>query len=402
MANTTETSCPTQWVSIARAAAARGCAVPQPGDGVNRGDWSRELQPILKQPIARSAQTVTPEERNASAEALKQRAGLELRLAKEADRVKALEASLASQADDYREAISSLTLQQKRLKEAQDERTKLLATVSELESKLRSQINETEQLTGKLERLNTSQRAVGMAATEQMQRSQALESEVADLKKSLEAARRERDVALSGQDVQLATVRSRSYEGVSAEMWSRRSKIDPDIFADTHTPTVDTLERMADAILDLARAMQVLEEECAHRVRDLRFVADADHPMNALHMTLHNRPKLDQVVRKHLIGRAEAGELTAAVREIHALMRGLLNGCYVAIVRSREIAADELNYRLWPARAGLTRGEDAAIGQYFRETASVEVPDKLGTALRRLAGVRAAEDYAELRMLIER
>lgn len=402
MANAIETSCPTQWVSMARAAAANGGDIPQPDGGVNRAEWARELQPILKQQAAKVTSAPVAEERSATAESMKQKAVLELKLAKETDRAKTLEQSLAAQADDYREAVSSLTLQQKRLKEVQDERTNLLAKVSDLESKLRAQTNETELLVGKLDRLATSQRAVGMAATEQMQRIQALEAEIVELKKLLEATRRERDAALSGEDVQLAAIRARSYEGVSEAMWARRSKIDPDVFADTHTPTVATLERMADAILDLTRAMQVLEEECIHRVRDLRFVADSDHPLNSIYMTLHNRPKLDHVVRMHLIGRTEPAELTAAVREIHALMRGLLNGCYVAIVRSREIAADELNYRKWPARPGLTRGEEAAIGQHFRDVASIEVPDRLGTALRRLAGLRAAEDYAQLRELIER
>ena len=79
-----------------------------------------------------------------------------------------------------------------------------------------------------------------------------------------------------------------------------------------------------------------------------------------------------------------------------AKTRAFASGPYKAIVRSPVTIADEMNYRNWPLKTGFTRGEEAAIGEYYKQTALKTIPEKLGTLFRKQAADMAYEDYNNL------
>ena len=98
-------------------------------------------------------------------ELLKQRASLELKLQGEIAARKDLEKTVESERTDYKQALESLNLQRAKIKELEEGRSKLLAELRGVENNLRLQINRTEQINLKHQKLQDSRQTLGDQAT---------------------------------------------------------------------------------------------------------------------------------------------------------------------------------------------------------------------------------------------
>ena len=331
-----------------------------------------------------------------SGELMRQRASLELKLQTEADKRGEVERALEKERAEHREAVASLSLQQRQLKELQEERAELQKRISQVESKLRSQINETEQVEMKLERLKASTQAVGGQASEQAERINELEAEVKRLQGEVEAARklRDKDVAQAAGVAEQATqVRADVSFG---RLWKRMQDEVPDVFVETIVPDEAVFERLCDAFVEGLRVMAVLELHVHHLLRDLRQVSDRNDKLNHFYIIFTKNPGLLDTLKDFLIHENRRGNFVNLLRAQQAWARAFATGTYKTIVRSPVAIADELNFKSWPLKTGFTKTEDAALGEYFKATVQKSVPEKLGTLFRKQAAETAYEDYDAL------
>lgn len=364
-----------------------------------RSAWLEPTAPMLAgraaaAPIAAAA-SASADVRSA-ADAARQRASLELKLATETEKTRVAESALRKLEADHKEAMETLATQQRRIRELTEERGKLAAQASENEAKLRLQMNETEQMLLKLERSKSSQRHVGQQATEQTERITALEQEVRQARERVEQALRERDAGFSQAAEQVRAAREQSVEGMLARRWAALRLDSPALFLETHTPTPETFERTGRAAAHLGHELRVVEHEVMSRLKELRATGDVHNRASQLYLRLTEQPGLEDTLRAFLGGTRAEGFLVARARAVQALACAILHGLYAAVVRSRELLADAMNYRTWSVRGGLTLSEDAAIGRYYRETAQREIPDRVGTTLRKLAAEEATTRFEEL------
>lgn len=336
------------------------------------------------------------DDRAASAELLRQRASLELKLQTEADKVRSLEAQLAELERTHREAMESMSLQQRKLKELQEERARLLSELSQLDSRLRVQINETEQVTLQYEKLKASRQLVGHQATEQAEQINTLRAEIERLKADLERTRKERDAQVATVSAAASQAEAASADAVFAALWEALHKEVPDVFVPTHVPTRATFEQLGEALVEFLRVFVTLEAHVHQLLRDLRQVSEPGDKLNHFYIMFTKSPRLVEVLRDFLVTGRRKGNFINLLRAHQAWARAFATGLNKVIIRAPTLIDEELNYRRWPLQKGFTVTEEVAIGRYFKDVAAKTVPEKLGTAFRRHAADMAYEDYDHL------
>jgi DNA repair exonuclease SbcCD ATPase subunit len=331
-------------------------------------------------------------ETGGTAELLRQRAGLELKLQTEQQQREELEQTHKREQTEHREAVEALSLQRRKLKELQEERSRLLSEVGSLESKLRVEINATEQAELKYQKLKASRQIMGDQATEQAEQINALKAENERMKQELEAALQERDTDVASAKGAVEAAEDARAETAFKRLWERMRGEVPEVFVETNVPTEKTFAQLCDAFVEFLRTLAVLELHVHHLLRDLRQVSEKSDKLNHFYIMFTKNPGLAETLRDYLTTGKRKGNFMNLLRAQQAWVRAFASGTYKVIVRSPGTIADELNYRKWP----LDREKDAAVGKYLKETAQKAIPDKLGTLFRKQAADMAYEDYNDL------
>lgn len=347
-------------------------------------------------PSPAAAVRVRADEEGSTAELLRQRASLELRLQAEEEQRREVERACAREKAEHREAVEALALQQRKLKELQAERSNVLSQVGQLESKLRAQINATEQAGLKYEKLKASRQVVGAQATGQAEQINALKAENERLQGVLEAALRERDEGVAGAKGAVDRAEAARAESAFQRLWERMQSEVPEVFVKTHVPTEQTFEQLCGALVDFVRTFAVLELHVHQMLRDLRQVSEQSDKLNHFYIMFTRNPGLLETLRDYLASGKRKGNFMNLLRAHQAWMRAFASGPYKTIVRSPVTISAELNYKSWPIKTGFTKTEDAAVGEYFKQTAQKTIPEKLGTQFRKQAAEMAYEDYNDL------
>jgi len=335
-------------------------------------------------------------EQGAAVSVLRQRASLELQLKAEQERCKEIEQAYRREQAEHAEAVEALGLQQRKVKELQEERARLLGEVGALESKLRAQLSATEQAELKYEKLKASRQSVGAQATELLEQVNALKADNERLKRELEAVLQQRDQELARAQGAQAQAEAESAAAVFAELWRRLHAEIPELFVETHVATAATFEQLGEAFVEFVRAFAVLELHVHHLLRDLRQVSEKSDKLNHFYIMFTKNPGLLETLKDYLVTGKRKGNFVNLLRALQAWARAFASGSYKVIVRSPVTIAEELNYRSWPIKTSFTKTEDAAIGEYYKQTAVKVIPEKLGTVFRKQAGDMAYEDYNDL------
>ena len=336
------------------------------------------------------------EEKGSAAELLRQRAGLELKLQAEQEQRAEIERVCEREKVERREATEALSLQQRKLKELQAERSTLLAEIGQLESKLRAQINATEQARLKYEKLKSSRQLAGDQATAQKEQINALQAENERLQAALESALDERDEQVAGARGAVDAAEAARAESAFKRLWARMQSEVPEVFVETHVPTEQTFERLGGALVDFVRAFAVLELHVHQMLRDLRQVSEQSDKLNHFYIMFTKNPGLPETLKDYLVSGKRKGNFTNLLRAHQVWLRAFSSGTYKMVVRSPATISEELNYKAWPLKTGFTKTEEAAIGEYFKQTVQKTLPEKLGTRFRRQAADMAYEDYNDL------
>jgi len=329
-------------------------------------------------------------------ELMRQRASLELKVQTEAEKRSDVERTLEKERTEHREAVEALALQRRKLKESEDERSRLLTQIAQLESKLCAQINATEQVEMTLERLKASTQAVGGQATEQAERINALQAEIEHLRAEREAALKTRDADVSQAASRAGQAEQARADVAFARLWGRMQRDVPDVFAETIVPDEGTFERLCDALVESLRVLAALELHVHQLLRDLRQVGDRSDKLSQFYIMFTKNPGLLDALRDYLVNERRKGNFVNLLRAQQAWARAFATGTYKTIVRSPVAVAAELNYKSWPLKTGFTKTEDAALGEYFKASVQKIVPEKLGTLFRKQAAETAYEDYDNL------
>jgi hypothetical protein len=364
-----------------------------------RSSTEDDLNALL--PVSAAATDIAPpaapaEPRGAVNDLMRQRAALELKLQTADARIRELETTQQAQENERRQAAEALALQQTRLAGLQEERAKLLAEVSELETRLRRQINQTEQVELQYEKLKAARGAMGQQATEHAEQLNALRAENEALRQELERARQERDVRVADVSARKDAAEARSEDSAFQDIWVAVQPQLPELFVATHVPTRATFTQVAESLVELTRTFTLLEQHVHHLLKDLRQVAQQNDPLNHFYGVLTRNPPLLATLRDFLISGKRKNNFTRLVRALSAWTMAFSTGLNKVIIRSPTLIASELNYRQWPLPKSMVLTEEARIGKYFRDVASKSVPDALGTAFKRHAAEMVHEDYNDL------
>ena len=335
-------------------------------------------------------------EEGATAELLRRRAALELQLQTEQDKGKDTERALNKERTEHREARETLSLQQRKIKELQDERGKLLSEVGTLESKLRLEINATEQAELKYQKLKASRQTMGDQATELTEQLNALKAENERLQAELEAVRKERDRDVAGAAGRADAAQASTADAAFKRLWAKMQAEIPEVFVETNVPNEKTFESLGEAFIEFLRVMATLELHVHQLLRDLRQVSEKSDKLNHFYIMLTKNANLIETLKDFLASGKRKGNFVNLMRALQAWSRAFASGSYKVIVRSPVTIADEMSYKAWPLKTGFTKTEDAAIGEYYKQTALKTIPEKLGTLFRKQAADMAYEDYNDL------
>lgn len=374
--------------------------VATPQSEVIRQELDALLAPIVR---AASPQAVapapmeSPSSASGSVQALmQQRAALELKLTTEKARADELDRRLATELAERKQAEQALAVQRSTLNEMQGERARLLDDIGRLESQLRVQINENEQLQVNYDKLKNTRQSVNTQATQQADLINQLREENERLRAQVEAALRERDTKVEAAQVETAQAAGRTAEAAFKELWSKFHADLPEVFVETHVPTYQTFEEIGDALVELIRAFAVMEAHVHGMLRDLRQVGERTDKLNTVFINLSKMPKLVETLRDYLVTNARRGNFVNLLRAVQVWSRAFGSGCYKTLVYAPNIMREEMNPKAWPLQKSFTQSEDAALGKYYRDTAQKELPDKIGTQLKKKASDMVYEDYDQL------
>ena len=342
---------------------------------------------------AGSAATLGSAASGSPQELLKQRASLELKLQGEIAARKDLEKTVETERTDYKQAIESLSLQRAKIKELEEGRSKLLAEVRSVENNLRLQINETEQIKLKHQKLQDSRQTLGDQATSQTERLNELTAENEQLRQQVQDALSDRDSTRDVAHQEVSHAESQTEQAAFAHLWKRMSDALPEIFIETHVPTRKTFESVSDGFVEMIRTLANLEVHVHHMLKGLRQVGDDNCKISQFYIMFTKNPNLSVTLRDFLVGRKRSSNVANLVRALRAWARAFGTGLHKAVLRSDSMLAEELNYKKWPVKAGFGKSEDQVVGKHFREVAQRAIPDKFGTDLRRQAADFAYQDY---------
>jgi hypothetical protein len=359
-----------------------------------RAELLREVEPLLSSEgpvVTEPAGGSEAAPAGGARELLRERASLELKLKTEAARYAELEVALQRERDGHAEALQSLALQQKQISELQQARRTLEEQLGQSETRLRRQINETEQVQLKLDELKKLRRTVGTQVTEQAEQVNALRAENEELRRKYEALLRAEDQRADQAERVAAGAQQQTATADYEHLWSRMHAQLPTVILETHQPNRATFERLTDALVEMVRVLAALEQHVHFMLKSL-----GGEKLSRFHNMLSRSPGLADTFRDYLTGRGSANNFLGLLRAVQAWSRAFGSGCYKVIVRSPDLIQDELNYRRWPLKKGSFETEEAALGRYFRDTVFREASGRLGTAFRKHAGDEAHDDYATL------
>jgi DNA repair exonuclease SbcCD ATPase subunit len=301
-------------------------------DQKKRSAVLEEVEPLIgKRAAPPPAVAAAPGEgpsKTSAGELLRERASLQLRLQAEEEKRKEVEQARAHAQKEHREAIEALALQQRRVKELQADRTNLLSEISGLESKLRVQVNATEQAELKYEKLKASRQVMGDQATEQAEQINALKAENGQLKRQLEAVLQERDRDVAGAKGVAEQAEEARAEVAFQRLWARMRAEVPEVFVETHVPTEKTFEELCDALVEFLRTFVVLELHVHHLLRDLRQVSEKSDKLNHFYIMLTKNPGLVETLRDYLVTGKRKGNFMNLLRAHQAWVRAFASGTY--------------------------------------------------------------------------
>ena len=370
--------------------AACGAALSRQRDRRERDELIRTTTALAARKSAVRAESSEAAAAETTAEALKQRAAVELRLSAEIERVAALETQLRRESADRREAIDSLTLLRKRIAAVEQERDALRTQSIDLDAKLRVQTNVAEDARVQLERMKAVRGAVSQSALDVTEEANALKTENEMLRRRLEETLQERDQATDKARRNVADALSRTADAAFTALWARLQIDLPDIFSDTHVPTRETFDRLAQALVTMLRLATYQERCVLQKLHELKDVTQQNDPLFGF-LTMLKRNSLATSARDFIAGGRNAEGFDRLMRSHQAWAEALATGLYKLIVRSPDLIRDEINPRAWPLKS--PHAPDAAVGRYLRETGIQAIPDRLGTQFRKLAGQLAHQDY---------
>lgn len=369
-------------------------------DRADRKNMQREIERYLSGPAAPAASAgglrLAGGEETPSSELLRKRASLELQIQTELDKRKEIERALGKEQTEHREALETLSLQQRKIKELQDERGKLLSEVGALESKLRLELNATEQAELKYQKLLASRQTMGEQATELIEQLNALKAENDKLLLELESVKKQRDREVAGEAGRADAALEATAEAAFQRLWAKMRAEIPEVFVETIVPNENTFENLGEAFVEFLRVMATMERHVHQLLRDLRQVSEKTDKLNHFYIMLTKNANLVETLKDFLASGKRKGNFVNLLRALQAWTRAFASGAYKVIVRSPVTIADEMSYKAWPLKTGFTKTEDAAIGEYYKQTAIKTIPEKLGTAFRKQAADMAYEDYNEL------
>lgn len=396
---------PERLAALARARSERLRAAAQPVDSIDaacgaalalhrdrraRQDLVQTAAAVAaRKSAARSASSEAAEAETA-AEALRQRAAVELRLAAETERVATLETQLRRESADRREAIDSLTLLRKRIAAVEQERDSLRTQNADLDAKLRIQTNVAEDARVQLERMKAARGAVSQSALDVTEEANALKTENDLLRRRLEETLQERDKAADNARRHVADALSRTADAAYSALWARLQTELPEVFSDTHVPTRETFERLADSLVTMLRLATYQERCVLQKLYELKDVTQQNDPLFGF-LTMLKRTSLVSAARDFIAGGRNAEGFDRLMRSHQGWAEALATGLYKLIVRSPDLIRDEINPRTWPLKS--PNASDGEVGRYLRQTGMQAIPDKLGTQFRKLAGQLAHQDY---------
>lgn len=282
------------------------------------------------------------------------------------------------------------------MRELRTERSGLLSTISDLESQVRKQVNETEQVNLRYEKLKSSRQVMSDQATDHAERIAQLEEENEKLKVQLEQALRERDKRVAVAADEVAEAREETGDAFLKQLWQRMNKEFPEVFVDTHTPTRATFEHLSTATVELLSFVATIERHVHQSLKDLRQVGQQSDKLNHFYIMFTKNPGLFDTFRDYVITGKRKNNCFQLLRAQQTWARAFATGLYKVIVRSPVVISDELSTKDWPIKTGFTVSEEAAIGKYYKETACKQIPEKLGTTFRKHAAEMVYEDYDDL------
>jgi|GEM_PF-2837206 len=359
----------------------------------------KEIEEYMTKPArseATSGVRLSGGEPGAAGDLMRQRASLELKFHTEEAKRKEIEKQLIREQTEHREALETMSLQQKKLKEVQDDRSKLLSETGALESKLRLEINATEQAELKYQKLKASRQTMGDQATELQEQIQTLNTENERLRRELETVRKKSDHEIAGAQLVADEAGSATADAAFKRLWWRLNQEIPEVFVETNVPNEKTFERLSDVMVEFLRTLATFERHVHNLLRDLRQVSEKSDKLNHFYIMFTKNAGLAETLKDYLASGKRKGNFVNLLRALQAWTRSFASGTYKVIVRSPTTVAEEMNYRPWPIQKSFTKTEDAAIGEYYKQTAMKTIPEKLGTLFRKQAADMAYEDYNEL------
>ncbi|MBI5865730.1 MAG: hypothetical protein HZB38_14720 [Planctomycetes bacterium] len=322
-------------------------------------------------------------------EALRQRAAVELQLQAAQSRLEAAETENRRAESERQELQRSLGLLRNRNRELEQERDTLRTRVNELDLKAQRLENAAEDAQLQLTRLRSTRQSVSESAIAVTEEMNLLKSENETLRRRIEEALQARDRTMRESASELSDARGRTADAAFGRVWERLSAAMPDVFPDTHVPTHDTFERLADALVVLLR-LSTFQEQCVlQKLYELRDVSQQNDPMFGF-LTMLKRSSLAAATREYVARGRERAPFAQLLRAHQAWAEAIATGLYKLVVRAPSLIADAINPRSWPI--GPTAA-DAAVGQYLRKDGVRVISDQLGTEFRREAARQAAQDY---------
>jgi hypothetical protein len=355
----------------------------------------REAAPLLRQAAERVKTSAGNGESPAAAQALAQRASLELKLKTEEERARDAAKSLDKEKSEHQEAKQTLQLQRKRIGEFEQERRRLMDEIGVLESKLRNELNEKEGVENQLEKLKNQRQSITQQAMDHHEEINKLEADNERLRIQLEVALKERDARVSAARAETQEAESQTGDAAFERLWDFLRERQPDCFPATHKPTEETFKRLCEVFVDVLEAFVVLEFNTEYNLRNLRNVASDADPLSRFVKIISKQPGLVDLMKNYLTTGGGRNNFSQFVRFHQAWSRAFTSGMYKTLVRTPTVLADELNVRKWPVKSGWG-GEDAAIGKHFKENIQRQLPDKIFAVLRRLAADLSYDDYNEV------
>lgn len=358
-------------------------------------DWLPGATGAAKSAQAEAAGSAPEEKESLSvSEEARRRAAVELELEAARREIEELRRQHQQEIRHRQDAEETLTRQRTRVQELEGQRGKLLADIARLEDDLRKTENARAHIESQFEQLKLSRQSATVETVRQTERVNALESELAALRAALEAAEKQQHATAAVATARVAAADAQTEGAAFAALWADLAKAHPQIFVETHAPPRETFARVGLLLSDLLHGAVELEGHVRQMLHDLRQVDVPEDKLTKFHLLLTRNPRLADTLRDFLLTGRQKGNFQQLLQTLLSWSRGFSVGMYKLVVLSPAILQEEMNPRGWPVKGLISM--DAALGKYYKDKASRELPEKIGTILRRRAADMSYEEYAAL------